>query len=48
MCGWFAIRAIKMLNCGLPWKIVTGFKDIDENEKEVKKMADQYEEFGYI
>jgi len=48
MCGWFCIRAIKMLNAGLPWKIVTGFKKVQENEEDMKKMKKMYEEYGYI
>ncbi len=48
MCGWFCIRFIRMMNCGLSFKEATGFDDIKENEKDVNDLEKRYNKFGYI
>lgn len=48
MCGWYCIRAIHMLDQGLPWSWVTGFDNISQNEEDIETFEETYEKYGYI
>jgi hypothetical protein len=37
-----------MILHGIPYKIATGYKNMKENEKSVKKIKENYEKFDYI
>lgn len=48
-CGYFAIRSIIMaMLYHIPFKQITGFHNIKDNEKDMHQMKTRFEKFGYI